>query len=418
VFEVKKVKTGVVVVEVGAPGYQSQSVPLDVTKDAVTTHDFKLRSLVAYGVVAGTVLDATSKKPLEARIEFPKSSIAPVNSDQMGAFRVNEVPTGVYTVTAALEGYFTGSQTVTVEDGKVANAEFLLKPAAEFGSVSGAVTDTTTGKPVEAQVSFSDPAFPALTADPATGFYKVDRLPVGGIVVKATADGYFPAQMTVNIEANKAATQNFALSPSSQNGQITGVVTDLKTKATLQAMVYFPNSATPSVMSDAATGLYKADVPVGTTIVACSLPGYVKQMSTSPVIVKKGEPVIYNFQMLKLGTEITLQSDAIHFAFNSAEIQSAGYPALDNWVKMMKDNPFMTAEIQGHTDAVGSDSYNQALSERRAASVVSYLVGKGIERDRLTSIGYGESRLIEQTQEKSETNRRVVLKVTGEKPLK
>ena len=141
-------------------------------------------------------------------------------------------------------------------------------------------------------------------------------------------------------------------------------------------------------------------------------------MSTSPVIIKKGEPAIYNFQMLKLGTEITLQSDAIHFAFNSSEIQSAGYPALDGWVKMMKDNPFMTAEIQGHTDAVGSDSYNQALSERRAASVVAYLVGRGIERDRLTSIGYGESRLIEQTQEKSETNRRVVLKVTGEKPQK
>ena len=335
VFEIKKVKTGVVVVEAGAPGYQSQSAPLDVKKGAVTTHDFKLHSSVAYGVVAGTVIDAVTKKPLNARIEFPKSAIAAVNSDQPGgAFRVNKVPIGVYTITATLEGYYTGSQTVTVEDGKVAEVVFNLTPTSV---------------------------------------------------------------------------------PLPQTGQLSGVVTDLETKAPLGATVSFPGTSIASVQSDPSTGLYKATVPIGPLVVACALAGYVTQMSPSPVVIQANVPAVYNFQMLKIGTEITLSNDAIHFDFNSSQIQPAGYPALDEWVKLMKNNPYMTAEIQGHTDAVGTQDYNQALSERRAASVVNYLTGQGIARSRLTSIGYGETRLVVQTQERSEANRRVIFRVVGEK---
>ena len=416
VFEVKKVKTGVVVVEASAPGYQSETAPLDVLKDKVTTHDFKLRSLVTYGVVAGTVLDAATKKPLNARIEFPKSSVAAVNSDQPGgAFRVNDVPTGVYSVTATLEGYFTGSQTVTVEDGKVATADFLLGSSSQSGSLSGTVTDAVTKSPLKADVSFGNPSLPGLTTDKLTGFYSVTKLPAGPTVVKVSAEGYFAAQATAVIVANGSTVQDFALkSSAAQTGLISGVVTDMTTKAPLGATVSFPGTSIPSVQSDPTTGLYKATVPIAPLVVSCALAGYVTQMSTSPVIIQSNVPAVYNFQMLKVGTEITLSNDAIHFDFNSSQIQPAGYPALDEWVKLMKDNPYMTAEIQGHTDAVGSEDYNQALSERRAASVVSYLTGRGVERSRLTSIGYGESRLVVQTQEKNETNRRVVFKVTGE----
>jgi outer membrane protein OmpA-like peptidoglycan-associated protein len=304
---------------------------------------------------------------------------------------------------------------VVVEDGKVANVDFLLRPAQEFGGVSGTVTDASNNKPVAAQLSFADPSLTPVTTDPSSGFYKADKIPVGVAVVKATADGYVPAQATVTIEVNKITAQSFSLNPAVTNGQITGIVTDMKTKAPLKAIIYFPGTAIPSAMSDSLTGMYKADVPVGAVVVACSLSGYAKQMSTTPVVVKKDEPQIYNFALLKIGTEITLAASAIHFAFNSAEIQPAGYPALDGWVKLMKENPDMTAEIQGHTDAVGSNEYNQSLSERRAASVVNYLVSKGVDASRLTPIGYGESRLVEQTSGQSEANRRVVFKVTGEK---
>jgi outer membrane protein OmpA-like peptidoglycan-associated protein len=66
-------------------------------------------------------------------------------------------------------------------------------------------------------------------------------------------------------------------------------------------------------------------------------------------------------------------------------------------------------EIAGHTDSVGSDQQNQSISERRASSVVSWLSDKGIPRDRLTAVGYGEERPIvdNDTPENRARNRRI-----------
>ena len=59
--------------------------------------------------------------------------------------------------------------------------------------------------------------------------------------------------------------------------------------------------------------------------------------------------------------------------------------------QMLRDNPSVTIEMGSHTDRVGSDEYNMALSDRRAKSVVDYLVAAGIGADRLTWKGYGET---------------------------
>ncbi|MFO7651553.1 MAG: carboxypeptidase regulatory-like domain-containing protein, partial [bacterium] len=148
VFEVKKVLTGVTVVKVGARGYQSQSVPLDVRKGAVTMHEFKLRPLAAYGVIAGGVIDATTKKPLAARISIPGTEVPEVDDDPAtGTFKVENVPVGVYTVSASADGYYPGSQTVAVEEDKVASARFeLVSTATKRTALSGKVSDKATGK--------------------------------------------------------------------------------------------------------------------------------------------------------------------------------------------------------------------------------------------------------------------------------
>jgi outer membrane protein OmpA-like peptidoglycan-associated protein len=79
----------------------------------------------------------------------------------------------------------------------------------------------------------------------------------------------------------------------------------------------------------------------------------------------------------------------IHFEFNKAAIRPESFPILDAVVQVLKDNAKMTLEIQGHTDNVGSASYNQKLSQSRADSVRAYLIGHGIEMGRLRATGYG-----------------------------
>ena len=82
----------------------------------------------------------------------------------------------------------------------------------------------------------------------------------------------------------------------------------------------------------------------------------------------------------------------IFYDFDKADLRPESQTALDELVTVLNDNPNVTIEMASHTDRKGTDEYNMRLSERRAQSVIDYLVEKGISRDRLQPHGYGESR--------------------------
>jgi OOP family OmpA-OmpF porin len=84
----------------------------------------------------------------------------------------------------------------------------------------------------------------------------------------------------------------------------------------------------------------------------------------------------------------------IHFEFDKAVIRPDSFPILDAVADVLKQNPKIRLEIQGHTDNKGNPSYNKTLSDKRAASVLKYLTGKGIDKSRLSSKGYGMERPI------------------------
>ena len=81
----------------------------------------------------------------------------------------------------------------------------------------------------------------------------------------------------------------------------------------------------------------------------------------------------------------------ILFVTGSAKLQKSSFKGLDDVVKIMTENPGMSLKIDGHTDNVGKDDYNQTLSDNRAASVRTYLISKGIDESRITSEGHGET---------------------------
>ncbi len=82
----------------------------------------------------------------------------------------------------------------------------------------------------------------------------------------------------------------------------------------------------------------------------------------------------------------------IFYDFDRATLRPESMTALDELAVMLEDNPNVSIEMSAHTDRKGGDQYNIDLSERRAKSVVDYLVGKGINPSRLTWVGYGKSR--------------------------
>ncbi len=95
----------------------------------------------------------------------------------------------------------------------------------------------------------------------------------------------------------------------------------------------------------------------------------------------------------KLQAKKVVIDQKIHFDFNKSDIKSESYGILDDVASVLKANSkIQKVRVEGHTDSIGSDEYNQKLSEQRANAVKGYLVGKGIEGGRLNVVGFGESR--------------------------
>jgi OOP family OmpA-OmpF porin len=103
----------------------------------------------------------------------------------------------------------------------------------------------------------------------------------------------------------------------------------------------------------------------------------------------------------------------IHFDFDKYNIKSEWMPILDEAASILKDHPSIHVVIQGYTDGIGTQEYNQKLSERRANAVYRYLVSKGVSPSRMKTIGYGKLNPIadNSTDEGRAINRRVELKV-------
>jgi len=105
---------------------------------------------------------------------------------------------------------------------------------------------------------------------------------------------------------------------------------------------------------------------------------------------------------------ITLSGDAL-FDFDKSNLRPDAVEALDNIVKKYKGTSLQSMSIVGHTDSKGSDAYNQALSERRAASVREYLAAQGLDGSKISTSGRGESEpaATNDTAEGRQQNRRV-----------
>lgn len=111
--------------------------------------------------------------------------------------------------------------------------------------------------------------------------------------------------------------------------------------------------------------------------------------------------------------ERTIILDDVLFDFDKSNVKPEAAAILDRLVAFMKENADKKANLSGHTDNVGTDAYNQALSERRVSSVKDYVVGKGVDGGRVSGQGFGESKPIadNKTAEGRSKNRRVEIKV-------
>ena len=115
-----------------------------------------------------------------------------------------------------------------------------------------------------------------------------------------------------------------------------------------------------------------------------------------------------------LQSKLTDYARTINFSLGKSDFKQSAYPTLKAITAILKEYPTANFVVEGHTDSIGTNNnFNQLLSERRAQKVVDYLVKNGVSSDRLTSVGFGESKPIESnmTAAGRAANRRVEVKL-------
>lgn len=185
----------------------------------------------------------------------------------------------------------------------------------------------------------------------------------------------------------------------------------------IKGVVFTDEKGTRRNLPDATLELYSKDKTTGERFLIKTLPAGSNgdydiklEANSDYILLAKKDGYLsnsYDFNTRDITTSQTLEKDLpleqlpkepiripnVQYEFDKSEIKPASKIAIDTTVlALMLNNPEIIVEIMSHTDSKGNDSYNEKLSQRRAESVVNYLIEKGIRKERLLAKGYGESK--------------------------
>jgi outer membrane protein OmpA-like peptidoglycan-associated protein/tetratricopeptide (TPR) repeat protein len=199
-----------------------------------------------------------------------------------------------------------------------------------------------------------------------------------------------------------------------------GTISDAFTKLPLEADIVLVNNENSEIISEQQSdtvGFYQTVMPSGKNYgFAVQKEGYLFHSENYDIPASEGyQEIILNVELKKVsvGSKIILRN--IFFDFDKATLKKESTSELEKLLDIMKEVPKLKIEISGHTDNKGSADYNKKLSERRAKSVVDYLLAKGISPDRLNYAGYGMERPLvsNEDEEGRKLNRRTEFEIIG-----
>lgn len=200
---------------------------------------------------------------------------------------------------------------------------------------------------------------------------------------------------------------------------VSGIVYNKKTNQPMQANIKYYDIETNVELgvatSDPITGAYKIVLPPGKkySFIAQQKEFYPISENIDLKAVSAYNEFAKNLYLLPIERGEAIRLNNIFFEFNSADLMPESFNEIDRLFDILNENQKLNIEIGGHTDDQGSEQYNNNLSENRAKSVLNYLIEKGINKNRLTAVGYGKSSPVvaNDSDENRAYNRRVEFKV-------
>lgn len=299
--------------------------------------------------------------------------------------------------------------------------------------VNGVAYNGTTGDSIGGvQISVKPNVSPAIMSTEGNGTFSFSAQPDFDYSFVATKPGYSDAKLTYHVSDSSAVVRIPMFAVNSDNSLLVSV-TDKKTHMPLDNVLVKIVKSTDSVPVVRYTdkdgkvsfaldtnSKYKMDVYKET-----GDPNEKYLRVTADVTTKDHFPSTATkteFELDKLKRIVDIRLENIYYDLDKSDIRPDAAKELDKLVKIMMDNPTMIIELSSHTDCRSSADYNLALSKLRAMSAMEYIISKGIARYRITSQGYGESKLLNKcqcegtyevpcTEEQHQFNRRTEFKI-------
>ncbi|HVE83837.1 MAG TPA: OmpA family protein [Myxococcales bacterium] len=305
-------------------------------------------------------------------------------------------------------------ETKLVETVRERRAEAAAAPP-KTARVEGVVVDAATKKPVPGViVAMVGAGLPPVATEPDTGRFLTHELPFGPVRLQASKDGYKEASRELLLEPGKSETVELSLEQAAKKARLLVAVTAGKKKipATLQLhgaqeqQVPVPETAKDPVPVEVAAGHYQVNV---------TSPGHLAQARDVQISENAEMPLQFDLQPEPKKKLVIVEKNKIqilqqvHFATGKATILADSGPLLAQVVDAIVANDLKKLRIEGHTDNKGNKATNLKLSQDRATSVADWLAKAGIDRARLDTAGFGDTRPIapNMTARGRELNRRV-----------
>lgn len=198
-------------------------------------------------------------------------------------------------------------------------------------------------------------------------------------------------------------------------GKVLDAITKKPIKAAIEIILNETGKVYTSFFSNSATGKFLLSLPAGNNYgISVSADGYLFHSENFDLPKGDGFNNVtkdVELKNIKVGSNIALRN--VFFNTGKWEVKDDSFAELARLVLLLNDVPSLKIEISGHTDNIGAESFNELLSQRRADAVVNYLVEKGVNKNRLSAKGYGQSNPVDSndTAEGRASNRRTEFEI-------
>jgi outer membrane protein OmpA-like peptidoglycan-associated protein len=312
--------------------------------------------------------------------------------------------------TSALDYYFTidgqGNAYTSRANKAMEGAQldlYMMVPKTFKINLSGVVLNEKDQQPLVADVELTiKDKEPIKLKSNTTGKFESKLSETSSITVAAKAEGFMSKSQIIPVPLLLRDTTIYVellLKPIPKKLILSGNVYDKKTDQLIPGSkldITVRGDRKVAFKLNAEKGSFEREIPkIGRYIITASAEGYLNSTDSVEVESVENTPVIKDIYLIPIEVGVTVRLKNIYFDFDKTTLKKESFTELNKVVEFLKQNESVEIEIAGHTDNKGSDDYNANLSQGRSQSVVDYLISQGIDGNRLSAHGYGESKPID-----------------------